>query len=246
MTQQLVGTELVFTQHFNAAEQQVLPDEAIEFLTELVVKFAEPRNKLLAARVSWQHAIDQGALPDFISETNSIRNGDWKIQGIPTDLRDRRVEITGPVERKMVINALNANVKVFMADFEDSLAPSWDKVIDGQINLHDAVKGTISYANESGKIYQLESNPAVLIARVRGLHLPEKHVKWQGEAIPGGLFDFALYFYHNYKQLLAKGRALISIYQKCSHIRKLPGGVMFSTLLSNVSIYHKAPSKPRY
>ena len=205
MTQQLVGTELVFTQHFNAAEQQVLPDEAIEFLTELVVKFAEPRNKLLAARVSWQHAIDQGALPDFISETNSIRNGDWKIQGIPTDLRDRRVEITGPVERKMVINALNANVKVFMADFEDSLAPSWDKVIDGQINLHDAVKGTISYANESGKIYQLESNPAVLIARVRGLHLPEKHVKWQGEAIPGGLFDFALYFYHNYKQLLAKG-----------------------------------------
>ncbi|MGP2514180.1 malate synthase A [Yersinia sp. 2545 StPb PI] len=205
MTQQLVGTELVFTPHFNAAERQVLPDEAIEFLTELVVQFAESRNKLLAARASWQQTIDQGALPDFISETNSIRDGDWKIQGIPTDLRDRRVEITGPVERKMVINALNANVKVFMADFEDSLAPSWDKVIEGQINLRDAVKGTISYANESGKIYQLKPNPAVLIARVRGLHLPEKHVKWQGEAIPGGLFDFALYFYHNYKQLLAKG-----------------------------------------
>ncbi|PVF11125.1 malate synthase A, partial [Yersinia pestis] len=111
----------------------------------------------------------------------------------------------GQLERKMVINALNANVKVFMADFEDSLAPSWDKVIDGQINLHDAVKGTISYTNESGKVYQLKPNPAVLIARVRGLHLPEKHVKWQDEAIPGGLFDFALYFYHNYQQLLAKG-----------------------------------------
>ncbi|HGK4816351.1 TPA: malate synthase A [Yersinia enterocolitica] len=205
MTQQLVGTELVFTQHFNAAERQVLPDEAIEFLSELVVKFAQSRRELLAARVSWQKNIDQGALPDFISETNSIREGDWRIQGIPADLRDRRVEITGPVERKMVINALNANVKVFMADFEDSLAPSWDKVIDGQINLHDAVKGTISYANESGKIYQLKPNPAVLIARVRGLHLPEKHVKWQGEDIPGGLFDFALYFYHNYKQLLANG-----------------------------------------
>lgn len=165
MRQRLAGTELVFTQPFNAAERQVLPDKAIEFLTELVVKFSESRNKLLATRASWQQTIDQGALPDFISETNSIRDGNWKIQGIPADLRDRRVEITGPVERKMVINALNANVKVFMADFEDSLAPCWDKVIDGQINLHDAVKGTISYTNESGKVYQLKSNPAVLIAR---------------------------------------------------------------------------------
>jgi malate synthase len=105
----------------------------------------------------------------------------------------------------MVINALNANVKVFMADFEDSLAPDWNKVIDGQINLRDAVNGTISYTNEAGKIYQLKPNPAVLVCRVRGLHLPEKHVTWRGEAIPGSLFDFALYFFHNYKALLAKG-----------------------------------------
>lgn len=105
----------------------------------------------------------------------------------------------------MVINALNANVKVFMADFEDSLAPDWNKVIDGQINLRDAVNGTISYTNEAGKIYQLKPNPAVLICRVRGLHLPEKHVTWRGEAIPGSLFDFALYFFHNYQALLAKG-----------------------------------------
>jgi malate synthase len=205
MTQQIAGTELRFTQGFAAAERQVLTDEAVEFLAELVAKFTPRRNELLAARVRWQQNIDRGELPGFISETNSIREGDWQIRGIPQDLRDRRVEITGPVERKMVINALNANVKVFMADFEDSLAPSWDKVIDGQINLHDAVNGTISYTNEAGKIYQLKPNPAVLIARVRGLHLPEKHVLWRDEAIPGGLFDFALYFYHNYRQLLAKG-----------------------------------------
>jgi len=205
MTQQIAGTELRFTQGFAAAERQVLTDEAVEFLAELVGKFTLRRNELLAARVRWQQNIDRGELPGFISETTSIREGDWQIRGIPQDLRDRRVEITGPVERKMVINALNANVKVFMADFEDSLAPSWDKVIDGQINLHDAVNGTISYTNEAGKIYQLKPNPAVLIARVRGLHLPEKHVLWRDEAIPGGLFDFALYFYHNYRQLLAKG-----------------------------------------
>jgi len=205
MTQQIAGTELRFTQGFAAAERQVLTDEAVEFLAELVGKFTPRRNELLAARARWQQNIDRGELPGFISETTSIREGDWQIRGIPQDLRDRRVEITGPVERKMVINALNANVKVFMADFEDSLAPSWDKVIDGQINLHDAVNGTISYTNEAGKIYQLKPNPAVLIARVRGLHLPEKHVLWRDEAIPGGLFDFALYFYHNYRQLLAKG-----------------------------------------
>lgn len=246
MTQQLVGTELVFTQYFNAAERQVLPDEAIEFLTELVVKFAQSRRELLAARVSWQKNIDQGALPYFISETNSIREGDWRIQGIPADLRDRRVEITGPVERKMVINALNANVKVFMADFEDSLAPSWDKVIDGQINLHDAVKGTISYANESGKIYQLKPNPAVLIARVRGLHLPEKHVKWQGKIF---LVDcsislcISIITISNYLPMAA---ALIFICRKCSLIRKPLGGVMFSPLPSSASAYRKAPLKPRY
>ena len=120
--------------------------------------FTPQRNKLLAARIQQQQDIDNGTLPDFISETASIRDTDWKIRGIPADLQDRRVEITGPVERKMVINALNANVKVFMADFEDSLAPDWNKVIDGQINLRDAVNGTISYTNEAGKIYQLKPN----------------------------------------------------------------------------------------
>ncbi len=245
MTQQIAGTELRFTQGFAAAERQVLTAEAVEFLTELVGKFTPRRNELLAARVRWQQNIDRGELPGFISETASIREGEWKIRGIPQDLRDRRVEITGPVERKMVINALNANVKVFMADFEDSLAPNWDKVIDGQINLRDAVNGTISYTNEAGKIYQLKPNPAVLIARVRGLHLPEKHVLWRGEAIPGSLFDFALYFFHNYQASCwprAAGR--ISICRKPRPGRKRPGGARSSAMPKIVSICRAAPSKP--
>jgi len=206
MTQQATTTdELAFTRPHGEQEKQILTPAAVEFLSELVTRFTPKRNQLLAARVHQQQQIDAGTLPDFISETASIREGDWTIRGIPDDLLDRRVEITGPVERKMVINALNANVKVFMADFEDSLAPNWDKVIDGQINLRDAVNGTISYTNEAGKIYQLKPNPAVLVCRVRGLHLPEKHVTWRDEAIPGSLFDFALYFFHNHKKLLAKG-----------------------------------------
>ncbi|MFS2224065.1 malate synthase A [Pantoea sp. B65] len=205
MTQQVISTELAFSQPFGSAEQQILTEGAVDFLSELVTRFTPRRNGLLAERTLVQRRIDGGELPDFISETNSIKNSDWKIRGIPADLQQRRVEITGPVERKMVINALNANVNVFMADFEDSLAPSWEKVIAGQINLRDAVNGTISYSNEAGKIYQLKPNPAVLICRVRGLHLPEKHVLWRGEAIPGSLFDFALYFFHNVRALLAKG-----------------------------------------
>jgi len=206
MTPQATTTdELAFTQPHGEQEKQILTPAAVEFLSELVTRFTPKRNQLLAARVRQQQQIDAGTLPAFISETASIRESEWTIRGIPDDLRDRRVEITGPVERKMVINALNANVKVFMADFEDSLAPNWDKVIDGQINLRDAVNGTISYTNEAGKIYQLKPNPAVLVCRVRGLHLPEKHVTWRDEAIPGSLFDFSLYFFHNHKSLLAKG-----------------------------------------
>ncbi|AUC42384.1 Malate synthase [Dickeya solani RNS 08.23.3.1.A] len=195
----------MFTTAFGEEERQILTAEAVGFLTALVSRFTPQRNRLLAERQAAQARIDNGELPGFISEMDSISKSDWKIRGIPTDLLDRRVEITGPVERKMVINALNANVKVFMADFEDSLAPSWSKVIEGQINLRDAVRGTITYTSEAGKIYQLKPDPAVLICRVRGLHLPEKHVLWNDESIPGSLFDFALYFFHNYRQLLAKG-----------------------------------------
>lgn len=186
--------------------QAIFPVEAQTFLSLLCAKFAGRVDELLAAREEKQARIDAGELPDFLEDTQDIREGSWKIQGIPKDLQDRRVEITGPTDRKMVINALNANVKVFMADFEDSLAPAWDKVLDGQINLRDAVNGDISYDNPAnGKHYQLEEDPAVLICRVRGLHLKEKHVTFNGQVIPGALFDFALYFYNNYSNLLRKG-----------------------------------------
>lgn len=186
--------------------QAIFPVEAQTFLSSLCAKFAGRVDELLATREERQAQIDVGVLPDFLKDTQDIREGSWKILGIPQDLQDRRVEITGPTDRKMVINALNANVKVFMADFEDSMSPAWGKVLDGQVNLRDAVNGTISYTNpDNSKCYQLAENPAVLICRVRGLHLKEKHVQFEGQSIPGSLFDFALYFYNNYKTLLKKG-----------------------------------------
>lgn len=205
MTDSVISHTLNFSQPFSHAEQQLLTPEAISFLEALVARFAPQREELLSARQQRQQQYDQGYLPDFNMETASIRASEWRIQSIPADLQDRRVEITGPPDRKMVINALNSNVKVFMADFEDSLSPEWSKLIEGQLTLREAVQGTLSFTSDKGKIYQLGANPAVLMCRVRGLHLSEKHVSWQGEAIPGGLFDFALYFFHNVRPLLAKG-----------------------------------------
>ncbi|KJR29335.1 malate synthase A [Vibrio navarrensis] len=204
--QQQTQGMLEVTGKLSPEHQAIFPVEAQTFLSQLCARFASQVDELLTAREERQERIDQGELPDFLPQTQDIREGSWKILGIPHDLQDRRVEITGPTDRKMVINALNANVKVFMADFEDSMSPAWEKVLDGQINLRDAVNGTISYTNsDNGKHYQLVENPAVLICRVRGLHLREKHVTWQGEIIHGALFDFALYFYNNYKALLKKG-----------------------------------------
>ncbi|MGF1741194.1 malate synthase A [Vibrio profundum] len=185
---------------------EIFPPPAQRFLAELCHRFAGEVNELLDSRVAKQAFIDAGTLPDFSEQTQDIREGSWKVLGIPEDLQDRRVEITGPTERKMVINALNADVKVFMADFEDSLSPAWDKVLEGQVNLRDAVAGTISYTDKKkGKQYQLSADPAVLICRVRGLHLKEKHITYNGDPIPAALFDFALYFYNNYQVLLNKG-----------------------------------------
>lgn len=185
---------------------EIFPPPAQRFLAELCHRFAGEVSELLDSRVAKQAFIDAGTLPDFSEQTQDIREGSWKVLGIPEDLQDRRVEITGPTERKMVINALNANVKVFMADFEDSLSPAWDKVLEGQVNLRDAVAGTISYTDEKkGKQYQLSADPAVLICRVRGLHLKEKHITYNDDPIPAALFDFALYFYNNYQALLNKG-----------------------------------------
>jgi malate synthase len=186
--------------------REVLTDEALTFVADLVELFQPRLAALMESRAAFQMRMDGGALPDFLPETRSIRDGEWKIAGIPGDLLDRRVEITGPVDRKMVINALNANVRVFMADFEDSLAPTWQNVIEGQINLRDANRRTIQFTNPDGKEYRLNSKPAVLIARVRGLHLSEKHVGWSGgERIPASLFDFALYFFHNHQTRREQG-----------------------------------------
>ncbi len=179
---------------------------ACEFLVGLVREFKPRLEQLLKTRIEKQQRFDAGALPDFLTDTAAIRDGDWKVADIPEDLQDRRVEITGPVDRKMIINALNADVKVFMADFEDSHSPTWDGVVEGQINLRDANLGTIEFTDpKSGKFYKLNDNPAMLLARVRGLHLMEKHLLVDGEIIPGSLVDFAMYFFHNYQSRMEKG-----------------------------------------
>ncbi|AWK86310.1 malate synthase A [Azospirillum thermophilum] len=186
--------------------EEILTPEAMAFLAELEGRFGGERERLLGVRVQRQALLDRGEKPDFLPETAAIRAADWTIAPLPLDLRDRRVEITGPVDRKMVINALNSGAKVFMADFEDANCPSWTNQMDGQINLRDAVRGTITYEEPaSGKKYRLSDTTAVLKVRPRGWHLEEKHVLMEGRPISGGLFDFGLYFFHNAKALLDKG-----------------------------------------
>ena len=186
---------------FQQQLDQVFTEDACALLVELTREFRPRLQQLLAERQRKQARFDAGDLPDFLSETKAIRESDWQVAAIPADLQDRRLEITGPVDRKMVINALNADVKVFMADFEDAQSPTWQGVVEGQINLRDANLGSISYTDpNSGKAYALKENPALLIARVRGLHLWEKHLQVDGEVIPGALMDFALYFIHNLAQ----------------------------------------------
>jgi malate synthase len=176
---------------------QILTPDALSLVVLLHRKFDATRKTLLAKRAERQARLDGGEKPDFLAETEEIRNGDWTIAPIPDDLQDRRVEITGPVDRKMVINALNSGAKVFMADFEDSNTPNWMNTIEGQINLRDAVRRTIEFVNPAGKHYQLRDNIATLMVRPRGWHLDEKHVTIDGEPVSGSLFDFGLYFFHN-------------------------------------------------
>lgn len=186
-----------FTAEVPSTYKKILSPNALQFLELLCHEFGPRLHQLLAKRQERQLEIDKGKLPDFLPETAHIRNSNWQVASIPADLQDRTVEITGPVDRKMIINALNAPVKVFMADFEDSQSPTWSGLIEGQINLHDAVKRTIEYTNEQGKQYRLNEKTAVLIARVRGLHLPEKHITLNNQPIPGCLMDFALYLFHS-------------------------------------------------
>ena len=227
---------------------QILTPEAIDFVALLARTFEPRRKELLLKRAQRQAELDAGKMPDFLAETASIRNdSSWHIAPIPEDLQDRRVEITGPVDRKMVINALNSGAYVFMADFEDAHAPTWDGTIQGQINLHDAVRRTIEYTSPEGKKYALKEKTAVLLVRPRGWHLNEAHVLIDGAPVSAGIFDFALYFFHNARQLLANGtgpyfylpkleshleaRLWNSIFVRAQHELSLPQGTIKATVL---------------
>ncbi len=189
-----------------AGAEAVLTDEALAFVAELHDRFDVRRRKLLASRIERQAQFDAGELPDFPEETRHIRESDWTIGSIPSDLLDRRVEITGPTNAKMIINALNSGAKAFMADFEDATAPTWAELVQGQVNLRKRLLGTLDFLDPiSGKSYVIGKNPAVLMVRPRGWHLDERHVQIAGQPVSGGIFDFALYLFHNARAALDAG-----------------------------------------
>ncbi len=187
------------------AYAEILSPDALRFVATLQREFNPTRRRLLRRRAEIQAEINAGKLPDFLPETAEIRRADWRVAPEPPDLRRRWVEITGPVDRKMIINALNSGADVYMADFEDAFSPTWAGTVEGQINLRDAVDGTIEYLSPDGRLYRLAEKTAVLMVRPRGWHLEEKHVLIDGEQVSASLFDFGLFFYHNARKLIAKG-----------------------------------------
>ena len=197
------GLQVVAPLHPGYAE--ILTPDACRFVVELCTKFEPRRNALLARRAERQREIDAGKLPDFLPETAHIRGGDWRVPPPPPDLVDRRTEITGPVDRKMAINALNSGAQCWMADFEDANSPTWENVIEGQINMRDAIRRTITFTSPEGKKYALKDKTATIVTRPRGWHLEEKHVLLGGRRVPASLFDWGLYFFHNARELLARG-----------------------------------------
>ncbi len=199
------GPGIEITGRITPEYAEILTPPAVALAAKLQRAFGGRRAELLGRRAQRQAALDAGQLPDFLPDTRAVREADWTCAPIPADIADRRVEITGPVDRKMVINALNSGASVFMADFEDANTPKWDNNIQGHINLRDAIRRRIDYTSPEGKAYRLNPKTAVLFVRPRGWHLPEKHVLIDGKPISGGLFDFALYFFHNAKELLARG-----------------------------------------
>jgi len=188
--------------------EQVLTSDALAFLAKLHRNFNARRLELLERRAQRQKRIDSGELPDFLPETKHIREAEWQVAPVPKDLQDRRVEITGPTDRKMVINALNSGASMFMADFEDSSTPTWENQLQGQINMRDAIARTISFSSPEGKQYKLADKTATLLVRPRGWHLTEKHVLVDGKPMSGSLFDFGLYFFHNAKTRVKQGSGI--------------------------------------
>src|SRR2546426_15759 len=200
-----VRDRLELKAHDPPAAARVLTPEALQFVARLQEEFGPTRPALLERRALRQAEINLGALPDFLPETAAIRADPWQVASTPADLQDRRVEITGPVERKMMINALNSGARVFMADFEDALSPTWDNVVQGQANLQDAARNALDYTSPDGRVYQVGERAATLMVRPRGWHLPERHVHLAGDAISASLFDFGLHFFHNARPLLERG-----------------------------------------
>ena len=224
----------------NAEYKKILSKDALIFLEALVKKFGERRQNLLTDREAKQAQFDAGALPDFREDTASIRDDKtWKVATPPPELLDRRVEITGPIERKMVINALNSGAKVFMCCFEDASSPTWENMVDGQINLRDANLGTISYYDEKKqKNYQLVNNPALLIARPRGIHLPEQSIQFNNQPIAGCLMDFALYFFHNYQSRADQG---LGVYYYIPKLESMEEAQWWDDIFSFTEQYFKVP-----
>jgi malate synthase len=198
------GMEIIA--NVDASAAHVLNPGSLEFLAKMVRQFSSTRDSLLAKRIDRQKEIDSGKLPNFLSSTKNIRDDkSWKVAPVPDDLQDRRTEITGPIDRKMIINALNCGAKVFMADCEDATSPTWKNLVDGQRNLHDAVMRSIDFTSVEGKKYSLNEKTATLMVRPRGWHLLEKHVLVDGEPISAGMFDFAIYFFNNARHLIERG-----------------------------------------
>lgn len=224
----------------NAEYKKILSKDALIFLEALVKKFGDRRQNLLTDREAKQAQFDAGALPDFREDTASIRNDKtWKVATPPPELLDRRVEITGPIERKMVINALNSGAKVFMCCFEDASSPTWENMVDGQINLRDANLGTISYYDEKKqKNYQLVNNPALLIARPRGIHLPEQSIQFNNQPIAGCLMDFALYFFHNYQSRAEQG---LGVYYYIPKLESMEEAQWWDDIFSFTETYFNVP-----
>jgi malate synthase len=226
---------------------EILTPEALSFVGALAREFESRRKELMERRMAVQAEIDNGKMPDFLPETGEIRESEWKIAPVPADLQDRRVEITGPVDRKMIINALNSGASTYMADFEDSHSPTWSGTLQGQINLRDAVNGTIDFKSAAGKQYHLADKIATLLVRPRGWHLFEKHLTVDGEPVSASIFDFGLFFFHNAANLVAKGSGPYfylpkmeshleaqlwnDIFIRAQDILDIPGGTIKATVL---------------